>query len=84
MRAPGRASAGPRVTPPQRRSGSRAQLGAGGLSAWVLVEEEGTRGFVQGAGFDPDGAFRDRVVSADGDTLREVRLSCTLAEADDP
>lgn len=60
------------------------ELGAGGMSAWVLVEEEGTRGFVQGAGFDPDGAFRDRVVSADGDTLREVRLSCTLAEADEP
>jgi hypothetical protein len=45
----------------------------------VLVDDEATRAFLAGAGFEPDGAYRDRVVSAEGQTLREVRLSCSLA-----
>ena len=45
----------------------------------ILVDDEQTRVFLTGAGFAPDGAYRDRVVSADGEVLREVRLSCTLS-----
>lgn len=54
--------------------------GAGSVAAWVLVDDEPTRAFLSGAGFEPDGAYRDRVVSAAGQTLREVRLSCSLGE----
>ena len=53
-------------------------LGAGSMSAWVLVDDEETRAFLRAAGLEPDGADRDRVVSPDGSTLREVRLSCLL------
>ena len=53
--------------------------GAEQLSIWILVDDEQTRAFLTGAGFAPDGAYRDRVVSADGEVLREVRLSCTLS-----
>lgn len=45
---------------------------------WVRAEAEGTLGFLQAAGFAPDGAWRDRVVGEDGRTTREVRL---VAEA---
>ena len=55
-------------------------LGAGSMSAWVLVDDEATRAFLRSAGLEPDGAHRDRVVSGTGDTLREVRLACLLGE----
>lgn len=55
-------------------------LGAGAVATWVLLDDEDTRGFLGSVGFEPDGAFRDRVVSAEGQTLREVRLSCSLGE----
>ncbi|GAA1181983.1 hypothetical protein GCM10009584_25190 [Ornithinimicrobium humiphilum] len=45
-----------------------------GVATWVLADAEGTRAFLQAAGFAPDGAWRDRVVSDDGRTAREVRL----------
>lgn len=55
------------------------EAGAEHVATWCLVEHEGLRGFLTGAGLVPDGAFRDRVVSPDGDTAREVRLIATLA-----
>lgn len=48
------------------------------VATWVLADAEGTRAFLQGAGFAPDGAWRDRVVDDDGRTAREVRLVTAL------
>ncbi|MDR6861803.1 GNAT family N-acetyltransferase [Phycicoccus sp. 3266] len=73
------------VHPQARRSGHGSRLlnaavdtlrgaGAEALSTWVLAEDEATRAFLMTAGLHPDGAFRDRVVSPDGTTAREVRL----------
>lgn len=53
-------------------------LGAGSLATWILSDDEGSRRFLRGAGLEPDGAFRDRTVSPEGRTLREVRLTCVL------
>lgn len=44
------------------------------VATWVLADAEQTRAFLAGAGFAPDGAWRDRVVGDDGRTAREVRL----------
>lgn len=44
------------------------------VAVWVLADAEDTRAFLQAAGFEPDGAWRDRVVGDDGRTAREVRL----------
>lgn len=49
-----------------------------GVSTWVLADAEATRAFLTAAGFEPDGAWRDRVVDEDGRTAREVRLVVTL------
>lgn len=83
------------VHPQARRSGHGSRLlnaavdtlrgaGAEHLSAWVLVSDEATRAFLEQAGLRPDGAFRDRVVSPDGETAREVRLVATMTEPDGP
>ena len=48
------------------------------VATWVLADAEETRGFLQAAGFAPDGAWRDRVVDDDGRTAREVRLVADL------
>ena len=48
------------------------------VAVWVLADAEGTRAFLQAAGFEPDGAYRDRVVADDGRTAREVRLVVAL------
>lgn len=48
------------------------------VATWVLADAEHTRVFLQGAGFAPDGAWRDRVVDDDGRTAREVRLVAEL------
>ena len=48
------------------------------VTTWVLADAEPTRAFLQGAGFAPDGAWRDRVVDDDGRTAREVRLVAEL------
>lgn len=48
------------------------------VAVWVLADAEGTRAFLQGAGFGADGAWRDRVVDEDGRTAREVRLLVDL------
>lgn len=52
--------------------------GLAAVSTWVLAEAEATRAFLAEAGFEPDGAWRDRVVDEDGRTAREVRLVVTL------
>lgn len=79
------------VHPQARRSGHGSRLlnavvdvlrgaGADAVAAWVTFDDEATRTFLETSGFGPDGAFRDRVVSPDGDTLREVRLVVSLLE----
>ncbi|NYG08064.1 ribosomal protein S18 acetylase RimI-like enzyme [Phycicoccus badiiscoriae] len=73
------------VHPQARRVGHGSRLlnaavdtlrgaGADRLHTWVLADDEGTRAFLLDAGLHPDGAFRDRVISPEGDTAREVRL----------
>ena len=73
------------VHPQARRVGHGSRLlnaavdtlrgaGADRLHTWVLASDEATRAFLLDAGLNPDGAFRDRVVSPDGETAREVRL----------
>src|SRR6476661_2511289 len=73
------------VHPQARRVGHGSRLlnaavdtlrgaGADRLHTWVLASDEATRAFLLDAGLHPDGAFRDRVVSPDGRTAREVRL----------
>jgi len=79
------------VHPDARRAGHGSRLlnaavdtlrgaGAEDVSAWVLATDEPTRAFLDRSGLHPDGAFRDRVVSPDGDTAREVRLTASIAE----
>lgn len=83
------------VHPEARRSGHGSRLlnaavdtlrgaGADTLHAWLLATDEGTRAFLVQAGLAPDGAYRDRVVSADGLTAREVRLVAQIAEPEQP
>lgn len=82
------------VHPDARRQGHGSRLlnagvdvlrgaGADAVSVWVLSDAEAVRAFLAASGFAPDGAYRDRVVSPDGGTLREVRLSATLLEHED-
>ena len=79
------------VHPDARRQGHGSRLlnaavdllreaGADAVSLWVLADDEPVRAFLAASGFAPDGAYRDRVVSADGETLREVRLSAGLLD----
>jgi ribosomal protein S18 acetylase RimI-like enzyme len=79
------------VHPDARRQGHGSRLlnasvdvlreaGADAVSLWVLADDEAGRAFLTASGFAPDGAYRDRVVSPDGDTLREVRLAATLTD----
>ena len=78
------------VHPQARRAGHGSRLlnavvdtlrgaGADTLHTWVLTDDEATRAFLVQAGLSPDGAFRDRVVSPQGDTAREVRLVAAIA-----
>lgn len=73
------------VDPGHRRQGHGSRLLAAAvdlcrergvplLAAWVLAGHEGTRAFLQGAGFGPDRARRHRVVDPDGGTVLEARL----------
>lgn len=79
------------VHPQARRVGHGSRLlnaavdvlrgaGADAVAVWVPADEEPTRAFLLASGFAPDGAFRERVVSPDGGTLREVRLVVSLVE----
>ncbi|MFC6706032.1 GNAT family N-acetyltransferase [Flexivirga alba] len=54
------------------------------VTMWVLANADQTRAFVSAAGLKPDGAWRDRVIAADGRTVREVRLTASLSDSDDP
>ena len=73
------------VHPDARRQGHGSRLlnaavdvlrgaGAESVALWVSAGDEPTRAFLAASGFGPDGAFRDRQVSPDGESLREVRL----------
>ncbi len=79
------------VHPDARRQGHGSRLlnasvdvlrdaGAELVSCWLLADDEAARVFLTASGFGPDGAFRDRVVSPSGETLREVRLTARLVE----
>ena len=57
-----------------------AEAGAESVTLWLLTDDERHPSLPYGSGFGPDGAFRDRVVSPDGDTLREVRLTAEIGE----
>lgn len=50
------------------------------VTTWALSHDEHTRAFLSAAGLRPDGAWRDRVIAADGRTAREVRLTASLAD----
>jgi ribosomal protein S18 acetylase RimI-like enzyme len=79
------------VHPDARRQGHGSRLlhavvdttrgrGRGALSAWVLASDDATRAFLTASGLEADGAHRERVISEDGTTTREVRLSASVAE----
>ncbi len=78
------------VHPEVRRQGHGSRLlnacidtlrgaGADSVHAWILLEDSSSRVFLEAAGLQPDGAFRDRVVAPEGGTAREVRLRAQLA-----
>ena len=78
------------VHPDDRRSGHGSRLlnaavdtlrgrGFESMTVWLLSRDEDTRAFLTAAGLSPDGAYRDRVINADGATVREVRLTADLA-----
>lgn len=62
-----------------RAAGADEELAA--VATWVLADAEGTRAFLEAAGFAADGAWRDRVVDDAGGTAREVRLVATLDQS---
>lgn len=76
------------VEPEARRRGHGSRLLAavadltrdGELLVWVVARHDGTRAFLQGAGFAPDGARRERVVDPDGGTVMEARLVTALSD----
>ncbi len=79
------------VHPDARRQGHGSRLlnasvdilreaGAEAVTAWLRADDEATREFLTASGFGPDGAFRDRVVSPDGRTLREVRVTTGIVD----
>lgn len=81
------------IHPDARRQGHGSRLlnacvdelreaGAELTNVWILVGDGDTRRFLEAGGFRPDGAFRDRVVSPDGATAREVRLVASLVPGD--
>ena len=80
------------VHPEARRQGHGSRLlnacidtlrgaGADTVHAWILLEDSSSRLFLEAAGLQPDGAFRDRVVAPEGGTAREVRLRAHLGPA---
>ncbi|GAA4404036.1 hypothetical protein GCM10023168_16150 [Fodinibacter luteus] len=81
------------VHPDARRQGHGSRLlnagvdvlreaGAESVAVWLLSDDERTRAFLAASGFAPDGAYRDRVVSPDGEALREVRLTASVTAGD--
>lgn len=55
------------------------QMGFREAVAWVPIDDETRRRFLQSAGWGPDSAFRDLEVD-DGRAVREVRLVTLIAE----
>lgn len=49
-----------------------------GILAWLPGDDEQTRAFTDAAGLVPDGAWRERVVGPEGQTLREIRVRADL------
>ena len=79
------------VHPDARRQGHGSRLlnaavdtargrGADALTTWLLADDASSQRFLASAGLEPDGASRERVVSEDGRTAREVRMSAGVAE----
>lgn len=79
------------VHPEARRQGHGSRLlnaavdtargrGRRSLAAWILAEADELRSFLHSAGLESDGAQRERVVSADGATVWEVRLSASVMQ----
>jgi ribosomal protein S18 acetylase RimI-like enzyme len=79
------------VHPDARRQGHGSRLlhavvdtararGRSELGAWLLASDEDTRAFLTAAGMVADGAHRERVVTPDGGTAGELRLSAVLAD----
>jgi len=79
------------VHPDARRSGHGSRLlnaavdtlrgrGFSSISVWLLAHDEDTRSFLVTAGLSPDGAYRDRVIDADGALAREVRLTADISQ----
>lgn len=56
------------------------EAGASDVNCWVRAGDDPTRAFLRTSGFVPDGAHRSRVVSPEGDTLGEVRLTASIEE----
>ncbi len=48
------------------------------LVSWLPATDEATRAFLDTAGLHPDGAWRERVVGPEGQTLREIRVQAGL------
>jgi ribosomal protein S18 acetylase RimI-like enzyme len=82
------------VHPDARRQGHGSRLlnaavdtargrGAAALTAWVLADAGSTRGFLAAAGLEADGARRERVVSEDGRTAHEIRMSAGVLDPAD-
>ena len=54
------------------------------VELWLLASDERSRAFLEAAGLHPDGAWRDRVIDADGGTAREVRLQAQIRDPEKP
>lgn len=48
------------------------------LVTWLPATDEDARAFTEQAGLHPDGAWRERVVGPEGQTLREIRVQAEL------
>ncbi|MGL5864456.1 MAG: GNAT family N-acetyltransferase [Dermatophilaceae bacterium] len=79
------------VHPDARRQGHGSRLlnaavdvlreaGAEVVAAWLPTDDETGRAFLGSSGLAPDAAYRDRVVAADGATVREVRLTARIID----
>ena len=80
------------VAPAARRTGHGSRLlnatvDTAGLSGfarvrtWLLTADQATRGFLETAGFAPDGARRERVTGpAEGDVAGEIRLTVDVPQ----
>ena len=80
------------VSPGARRAGHGSRLlnatvdtagltGFARVRTWLLAADGGTRGFLEAAGFAPDGARRERVTGpAEGEVAGEIRLTVDVPQ----